>query len=71
MPKLKRGEKMSDQCIREELAKASAIVGAWPEWKQNVLVNSTKSTNSSSRMPVIGNDSREKAEAASKPAISD
>lgn len=38
--------------IREEAAKAAKIVKRWPAWKQNLLTNSLKSTNSYCRLPI-------------------
>ncbi len=43
---------MSENQIRTELAKVTQIVQSWPQWKQHILVNSSKPTNSSSRLPV-------------------
>ncbi len=40
------------QKILQEAAKAALIVRSWPEWKQNVLLVSLKSTNDYCRIPV-------------------
>lgn len=38
--------------ILQEAARAARIVKSWPEWKQNLLLMSLKSTNNYSRVPV-------------------
>jgi len=38
--------------IRREAARAARIVRSWPAWKQNLLLNSLKSTNDYSRLPM-------------------
>lgn len=40
------------QKILQEAAKAARIVRSWPEWKQNILLVSLKSTNDYCRIPV-------------------
>lgn len=44
---------MIEQTILTDLEKAAQIVRSWPRWKQDILINSSKSTNSSSRLPVV------------------
>lgn len=43
---------MTDSEFRSQIKKAQKIVGTWPAWKQNILVHSSQSTNSSPRQPV-------------------
>ena len=43
---------MNEKHIQAEMARASKIVKSWPDWKQNILIDSSKPTNSTPRVPV-------------------
>lgn len=43
---------MSDKEIREQIAKAAELVGTWPDWKRNILAQSSKPSVSTPRVPV-------------------
>lgn len=50
---------MTEQEFRERLAKASKIINSWPEWKRNLLADSSKPTFSKPREPVNNSGSDE------------
>ncbi len=51
--------------FRQQIAKASELVKTWPNWKQNILVYSSRPTVSTPRPPVKGqNAADEKQEEA-------
>ena len=43
---------MSKEEIRERMEAATVLVKAWPEWKQNILAQSSRPTVSTPREPV-------------------
>lgn len=48
------GAKTDRQRFLNHLEWASRIVKTWPAWKRNILKNSSKSTLSTPRKPVLG-----------------
>lgn len=43
---------MSIEQLQKDIAKASQIVKSWPQWKQHILVESSKQSSSTPRSPV-------------------
>ncbi|WP_158261116.1 MULTISPECIES: hypothetical protein [Pirellulaceae] len=53
---------MTDPIILEVIAKANATIQSWPEWKKNLLVESSKPSNPTPREPVKASSLGEQSE---------
>ena len=40
------------EIVDQQIAKANILIATWPNWKQNILVHSSKPTVSTPRTPV-------------------
>ena len=44
---------MTEQEIKEQIEHAKAVVSQWPEWKRNLLIDSTAASRQQPRTPVV------------------
>lgn len=49
-------KKLSREEVIKEIKKGASIVASWPSWKQNCLINGSKSQNEIPRTPITNKE---------------